>query len=110
MSMSLAELVAFEALKRKVETLERELLALKNERPAESVPRRKRDPALGETIRQIRDAHCGPSEIPSKRVLQELARRGIEPMPSIRCIQWHLRRMRNCTVDLRAQQMNHGDI
>ncbi len=94
---SIAESVAFEALRRRVDEVERRLAELTAVRYARGV--RDWQMSIREEIAKI--AVTGEFS-KAKCVLKELARSGIEPLPKLRTVQHHLRALRGATGGVAA--------
>lgn len=91
MTLAMSEVLAFQDLKRRVDEIERALVQLaKSQCPVNGGTRRP-GVQLRNHIAQIASADQAAS---AKRVLQELARSGMAPLPALRTVQYHLRALR----------------
>lgn len=87
MTMSIAEHFLLQDLKRRVEALEQASIASCESLRLANGRRKAEGAKLRELIRATGEARA-------KHVLQTLARDGVQPLPSIRTVQWHLAAVR----------------
>ena len=97
MSMGLSEVAAFEALRRRVDALEHEMVTMA--RTAASTASSQPSQSRKENAAQLREAIAqvvaDNNSACAKQILQALARNGMTPLPSLRTVQLHLRAVRN---------------